>query len=194
MTLDTRMRIHEQCDARELFDFCRLLLGPSDGGKAPLDSNFTDEPNRLCNRLGQGYSAILEVEFDLATAPKSEWEKCYCEEDQEDAIEPDPDYKCSQCRKPDAYLEISWDTAYGYKGPNGEQCGDLHAAYIVSVAKWCDERGLTYSWHNEFNGDWCPGLENLNSLSKGGVEATAWFTSIALPAILSDISAKSALN
>lgn len=188
MTLDTRMRIHESCDPREVFDFCRDLMGPSEGGVAPRDSIFTEAPGSLQNRLGQGFSAILEVAHGIdGPLGKAEWETCTCEEDGEG----DPDYRCYSCKKPEAFLEISWDTGYGYRDEFGMGCGDLHALYIEFVAKWCDQRGLTYSWYNEFQGEWYPGLENLESLGRGGGEATAWFMNVARPAIEADIARRS---
>lgn len=189
MTLDTRMRIHESCDPMELFNFCRDLMGPSEGGVQPRDSIFTEAPGELRNRLGQGFPAILEVLYGMFDGPLSpaEWERCTCIDDD---CDPELGEKCYSCKKPQAFLEISWDTGYGYKNELGMGCGGLHAVFIMLVAKWCDERGLTYSWYNEFQGEWYPGTENLQSLTSGEVDAVAWFNNVAMPAIEADAVAR----
>ena len=51
------------------------------------------------------------------------------------------------------YIEVSFDTAYGYMGPNGESCSDLHAWLIREIARWVPE-GTTMFWLDEYSDTW----------------------------------------
>lgn len=85
-------------------------------------------------------------------------------------------------------IEVNWDTAYGYRGPNGESCSTLHAYYIAALGKWCDERGIAWKWRNEYTGEWFDGTDGLAEFGgfhdrPGG--AGDWFVNQVLPAIAS---------
>lgn len=47
-------------------------------------------------------------------------------------------------------MMLSFDTAYGMRGPEGGGCSDLHAYFILRLAQ---EFGLVH-WKNEFTGTW----------------------------------------
>lgn len=51
------------------------------------------------------------------------------------------------------YIEASFDTAYGYKGDNGEGCHDLHAWLIREIARWVPDN-TTMFWFAESEGRW----------------------------------------
>ena len=95
----------------------------------------------------------------------------------------DADWKCAYCRAPVAFVEVSFDTAYSYRAPNGAGCGDLHAALVNALGAWCDQRGLMWWWQNEFTGEWHEGRDGLDELGEGGKAATDWFVGTVAPAI-----------
>jgi hypothetical protein len=175
VTLDTRVIIQEATNAREVFDFCRDLLG------APADLPFDREPfggnPAFWNPCGVGLPAWLIVQYG-PDGPLLRDDDCNCEDG----------YRCLSCRKPDGFIEVSFDTAYGYRGSNGEGCGDLHAALVDRLGAWCDQRRLSWAWYNEFTGEWFAGREGLSDLGDGGRAAMEWYTGTALPAIARGMS------
>src|SRR5690606_25459508 len=129
------------------------------------------------NLPGQGLCALLDISYRPGAPLRTP----------EQAAEHDEDIcnlPCDGDRHPPAcWLEISINTAYGYKGDNGEGCGDLHARLVAELGQWLDERGIRWSWKNEFTGDIHSGYERLIDLCSAGFEATAWFRTSVLPAI-----------
>jgi hypothetical protein len=57
-------------------------------------------------------------------------------------------------------VEVSIDTGYGYRGPDGG-CRDLHARVVAELGQWLDSKGIAWSWQNEFTGETHPGYEGL---------------------------------
>jgi hypothetical protein len=89
-----------------------------------------------------------------------------------------------------AALEVSFDTSYGYRGPNGESCSALHARLVAKLGEWLDGRGVAWWWCNEYTGEWhandAAGRAALAEFAgahtrPGG--ADEWFRSLVLPAI-----------
>lgn len=67
----------------------------------------------------------------------------------------------------DAVAEIDFDTAYGFRGPNGEGCSALHAGYIRRLlAEYVEPRGLTLAWQDEFTGAIYSGADGLEQFGK----------------------------
>jgi len=60
-------------------------------------------------------------------------------------------------------MEVSFDTAYGYSGPEGG-CGDLHARLVRGLGEWLDGKGVRWSWLNEWTSEVHEGYERLTEL------------------------------
>ena len=188
MTLDTRIYLHDRADYREVFVKCNQLIGAHEGIR------FTDEPvsdwkdgKRLrgpedgewtiWNAPGQGLCALLDLSYRKDAplrAPGDHYR--YCEPDE-----------CDGGCAPACWLEVSFDTAYGYRGDNGEGCGDLHARLVAELGRWLDGKGVRWSWQNEFTGEIHSGYEGLTELGAGGLAALEWFAAEALPAIAAHV-------
>lgn len=206
MTLDTRIVIGKPTPVRPLFDFCRELLGaPAD---TPVHEGVCDG-----NRLGQkeirnpggiGLPAWLWIYYgadgpmrhvcdkwcDRKVGP-AEWD----DEGEhvvtaEDVASHAADIAGDPTENGWSAIEVSFDTAYGYTGPNGESCSDLHARLVRAVGAWCDRKGLPWKWQNEFTGEWHHGTDGLAEFGDAfrSTGAESWFREKALPAILSEVS------
>lgn len=186
MTLDTRVQVRGQIDYREVWLKCNQLIGAHEGIK------FTDEPVPewkdgerksgpedgewfIWNDLGQGLCALLDIHYRKdapLVAPGQHGS--YCDGEADGCSEP--------CGIP-CWLEISFDTAYSYRGENDEGCGDLHARLVALLGRWLDSKGIRWSWTNEFTGDTHWGFEGLTELGGGGAKASTWFREIVAPAL-----------
>lgn len=183
MTLDTRIYVHDPVDYWQVWVRCNQLIGADEG------TRFTDEPEphwkdgertrgpeggdwSIWNEPGQGLCALLDISYRKNAPLRAEPEPCdqYCEHDD--------DWQ----HAPACWLEISFDTAYSYTGPEGG-CGDLHARLVAELGRWLDEAGVRWSWQNEFTGEYHQGYEGLAELGAGGLKALDWFATQALPAI-----------
>ena len=54
---------------------------------------------------------------------------------------------------PEHYIRLAFDTAYAYSGVEGSVSG-LHNVILLKLAAYVTEQGGTYTWQNEFTGDW----------------------------------------
>lgn len=167
MTLSTDLYIHDQIDAKEVFDFCRELIG------APSTYRFIEDDDSIHGQPGQGLDAWLLV-YRLPNGP----------------IQPEPEphdeYCVEDCGYPHTsahWVRVNFDTAYGYRGPGGESCGQLHAKYVAQLGKWLDARSLRWSWRNEFTGEIHESYSGLGDLGQGAQEATDWFHNAVQPII-----------
>lgn len=88
---------------------------------------------------------------------------------------------------PAAFAKISWDTAYGFSGPNGMGCTELHSLAIRYVAACVMRRGYGITWKNEYTGEWNEGLTGFEEFGFGGAEAMDWFRNVARPAIAAEM-------
>lgn len=149
MTLSTVVYIIEPTTVREVFDEAHRLIGGQD---AEYDH---DERSKIwgCgvyrNLSGQGLPALLYVRYGV-DAPLTD--DC-ADEDHEDG---DCGYPF-----PAWSIEVDFDTAYGYRAPNGAGCGSLHAWLVRELGRHLTERGLTWYWRNEFDGSIHRGTDNL---------------------------------
>jgi hypothetical protein len=169
MTLDTRIYIHGPADYREVFVKCNQLIGADEGVR------FEDKPGNIWNKPGQGLCALLDVYYGQGgTALRKPGDHArYCDGEADECFSP--------CGVP-CWLEVSFDTAYGYRGPEGG-CGDLHARLVAELGRWLDGKGVRWSWQNEFTGEIHQGYEGLDGLASGGAEASSWFREIVAPAL-----------
>lgn len=195
MTLSTNVYVLDPIDHREVFHFCQGMLAKYDEDRrSPEQQAWTDkqdetwragksfvEPDNawsIANRIGQGLPAILDISY-RPNAPLRTPEQaaaCYdwCDDD------------CTEEHDQQAcWLDIDFDTAYGYKH-NGMGCGDLHAAFVSELGQWLDARGVRWSWRNEHTGEVHGGedrYERLIDLCSAGFEASAWFEHTVKPVI-----------
>lgn len=166
MTLSTDIYVHDEIDAREVFARMAQLLG------APLTYRFREEGNSIAAAPMQGLPAWLIVTRNadgtpVQTTKNNHWDEC----------ESDCDYNHS----PAHYLRVDVDTPYGYTGPDGEGCGDLHARLVTELGLWLDEREVTWSWRNEFTGEIFSRYDGLEDLAESGAKAEGWFRTRVLP-------------
>jgi hypothetical protein len=187
MTLDTRIFILDPINHKQVYAQCGRLIGQHEGIK------FTDDPvfdyrngekipspdglRSIWNKPGQGLPALLDMTYREGGPIKADPNACdrYCDDDE----------PCDQeSHKPAHWIEVSFDTAYGYRDDEGRGCGDLHASLVSQLGQWLDERHVRWMWQNEFTGEIHSGYERLVELCSAGFEATAWFETTVKPAIL----------
>jgi len=202
MTLDTRIFALDHIDAHEVFLFCRELLGATEAhtwtdeqGSTWRDGKSFVEPGNpwtIQNNLGQGLPAWLMLHYQpdapLRTADEAAEHDDYCSLPGTKWYDPDEGPCDSTHHDRACWLEVSFDTAYGYKDDRGYGCGDLHAEYVARLGKWLDEHGVRWEWKNEFTGEVHAGYERLIDLGTGGFEASAWFRTSVLPVIAADLA------
>lgn len=191
MTLNTDVYVLDEVDPMEVFRFCQGLLAKFDDQHRPTsEQRFRQNANSINNEGMQGLPAWLCLDHGagkpLRTAEEAaaHAEDCnlpgnpYYEADSEDCD------GAGYSHRPACWLELDFDTAYGYS-VNGMGCGDLHAVLVGELGEWLTGRGVRWLWQNEFTGEIHDDPKKLVELVSGGFEATAWFTTSVLPAILS---------
>jgi hypothetical protein len=184
MTLDTNIYILDRISHRDVFVKCNQLIGATEATefhneqiKTWRNGEGKPEPGNawaIGNKACQGLCALLDIYYRPDAALRAADNGCewYC----------DPD--CSdEHSNPACWLEVSFDTPYGYRDEQGRGCGDLHASLVSQLGQWLDERGVRWLWENEFTGEVHSGYERLVDLCTGGFEASAWFRTSVLPAI-----------
>lgn len=160
MTLCTHVFVCDQVEPMRAFDKCRDLLG------ATLETETTlrvgEEGWTVGNRVNQGLSALLYVSFrpDGPLRPSA-----------------DEDYG------PACWLDLSFDTGYAYAGPEGEDCGRLHARLVAELGSWLDGQGIAWQWKNEFTGEVFDRYDRLQDLAGGGEATREWFSWVVRPLI-----------
>lgn len=189
MTLDTRIYVQGPIPPRELHAFCNPLIG---GGE---QTRFSDRPDThwrtreltgirsLANEPDQGLDGWLMIYYREGKPLRLPGDHLdYCDED------------CDLVHVP-CWLEISLDTAYGYrkaKGPGpGGNCGALHGWFVLQVGLWLVARNVCFGWHNEFTGEDHQGFEGLEEMGRDGANAAGWFANVvvpALPAMMEDLA------
>jgi hypothetical protein len=196
MTLNTEVVAITPCDAHDVFHECRRLLGATDAhpfndedrGAKTYATRDGDERQiypeddgvwEIGNQIGIGLPALMWVEYRPGLEPRrtpEEHHRC------EDYCDPDCDRKYHD---PACWVEIHFDTAYGYRGANGEGCGDLHARLLFDLGQWFDERKIGWGWENEFTGEWHyeDKYKALKELVSGGGQAMTWFVETVQPLI-----------
>lgn len=194
MTLNTEIYLHGTVGIPEFFEFCqRALLAFDEQARSLGDVEWADKEGYFdkstrerSNKIGQGLPAILKLTYRpdvplLAVEQAAEHDE-YCNEDGD----------CDGTgHKPPHWACVNLDTAYGWRdSARGWRCGDLHAALIRLFGGYLDERGVAFSWENEFTGEVHDGYNNLDGLGAGGANATQWFDSVVLPVIAREIEAK----
>lgn len=210
MTLDTRVYVLDEVDHREVFRECQRLIGQyATDRRGPDQQRWTDEQNKtwskgesfvelgnpwtIGNDVGQGLPAWLLVYYRPAESYRSadqsaEHDEWTCNFPGAKHYEPDEPLCDETEHDQPCWLEISMDTAYGYRGPEGMGCGDLHARIVAELGQWLDAKGARWKWRNEFSGEIHEGYERLIDIASSGFEASAWFSTTVAPAIAAQIA------
>jgi hypothetical protein len=152
MTLTTKIAIVEPTPVREVFDACRRLLS---GEGVPFThdlSTWKDGVTVYRNQAGAGLHALLWVEYgaDAPLVPSPE-------------SADDPDERSYYPPVDQWSVVVYFDTTYGYRGDHGGSCDDLHAWLIRELGHWLSERGLTWLWNEEYNGEWHPSTDPVDA-------------------------------
>jgi hypothetical protein len=197
VTLKTSVAIGVPTDVVELFQFCRVLVDTPDG--APFDheacSDWRPGQRQILNHGGIGADAWLWIYYgaDGPIPPHAHDEFCSVElggkydTTQEQIDEHAAWVAADPTENGWAAIEVTFDTAYSYRGDNGEGCSDLHARIVTALGQWLDAKGLPWKWQNEYSGEWFDRYDGLAEFGDAhrATGADAWFRSQVLPAITS---------
>lgn len=198
MTLDTRVYVLDAIDPHETFAKCRALIGATDRHVYTDEQtktwrkgeSFVEPGNHwsIWNTPGQGLPALLDINYrpgcPLRTQEQADAHDEDCNIPKNSGYVPEwGPCDGSHMYRRACWLEVSFDTAYGYRDENGYGCGDLHARLVAELGRWLDERGVRWEWQNEFTGEVHTGYDRLVDLASSGFEASAWFRTSVLPAI-----------
>lgn len=118
---------------------------------ATTGEQFIEDESELRSTLGQGLPAILTVTYGSdgpLTWPHRDGEAC-------DGEECCPDYGDTADPLHEHFVAVDFDTAYGWRAPNGAGCADLHAFLLHEVGVWLASEGVEdWSWRHEERGTW----------------------------------------
>lgn len=209
MTLDTRIAVRAaNVSAHEIFMYCRTLLSTPDGTPYCTEAdNHTGEPRNpgekeLWHRPGLGLDAWLMLYYGADGSLPCHVHDDFCDAEvgpakwdtrpvpqmvTQEMVDEHAEWVASDPTENGwATVEISIDTAYGFKGDNGESCSDRHARFIHELGLWLDTRGCEWMWKNEYTGEWFTGRDGLDAFgryhaSEGG--PGEWFAGVVIPAI-----------
>jgi hypothetical protein len=131
VTLSTAVSVRDAVPVRELFDWCRHLLGVPASAPAQ-ERDYGDGVRSIGNPAGIGAPALLRIHYLDDTAR---------------TVVPRP-------RDPDAVgwawqSNVAFVTGQRWRGANGAGCQDLHAWLLSTLGGWLDERAAYWRWaHN----------------------------------------------
>lgn len=199
MTLNTSVVIGKPHDVREIYSVCRALLDTPDHVEpierpANTGGFYRDELASIGHPVGVGLSALLDIRYGV-DGPMQHVCGSDCEVDPAGGYPTEADIEETHqwaARSPTqngwAAIEVTFDTAYGYRGEDGESCSDLHARLVTALGRWLDARGLPWKWQNEYTGDWFDRFDGLAEFGDAhrSTGADAWFRNLVLPAIASE--------
>lgn len=144
MTLATSIHIQAPLNYQLVFLKARETIGiPAEHPfKVEGDTGLGWDNGQWVRSVPGGFRSALDVSHnngELLVSECSEW----CEQ------------PCDYHRDlPPAYIDVRLDTAYGYHGPNGESCSDLHRSIVAQLGAWLDEQGVNWWAQDEFTGEW----------------------------------------
>lgn len=166
MTLDTRIALLGPAKPEEVFQFARDLLRAPDRVPVKREPGTYGRENQeqWSHPPGQGLNAWLFMYVAVDGPIRYTWRY------------DDPESGAHDLNGKDIFIEVSFDTAYGYEAPNGAHCTDLHAYLVEEFVRWGAERDIEVWWENEMTGDWSQGTNGLGDFGnpyKGreGIEA-----------------------
>lgn len=138
-------------DSRAVFIKMRQIIGAGEQyaafDQAPdPTSDMSWERDRAYShnmQIGQGLPALMWVDHNRGELVSTGGHGEYCE--------PDCD---GEYDDPAGYIEINYDTAYGYRADNNASCSDLHAWITQEIGAWLDQQGASWQWYDESGYGW----------------------------------------
>lgn len=127
MTLGTYIRIDQPVPVKPLLDHLTVLVGGD-----PATAERVEKPGMIANRLGQGFAAIVDIDYGLDGPLQLE----YLDVPDKWTVEHDEPFTPA----PAAIIQVDLDTAYGYRDEHGRGCVELHRDLISATAEWVRER------------------------------------------------------
>jgi hypothetical protein len=200
MTLNTKVAVGKPTDVRKIFDFCNQLLnapGTVEWSEGDCDGHRAGQ-SEIYNRPMQGLPAWLWIYHGSRVHEHDEW----CDSEvgpakwddtgqhvvtQDEVDQHVAEVAADPTMNGWAAIEVTFDTAYGYRGDGGESCSDLHARLLTALGQWLDARDLPWKWQNEFTGEWHDGIDGLAEFGDAFAMtgAQSWFEDVVKPAIAS---------
>jgi hypothetical protein len=180
MTLDTRVYIRDAIDPIEVFDYCNKIIGAGEKiertTKHPVDAAPGDgnAPLWTFNNPNQGLHALLTVRY-RKDGPLLTPEKAAAHEQCGD------DCEALHCEREHCWVEVAFETSYGYTGPSGEHCGQYHADLVMQLGHWLTASGCNWRWRDEKTGAVWDRYDHMQDLIDAGADAKQWFTKDVLP-------------
>ena len=182
MTLTTEMYVLDEINPQEVFGEVRRLLGATYPAHPYTDSADEDGYDgwTIEHPPGIGLEAWAMLRYKpgkpLRTAEEIAAHDC-----------PEPDMgDCEEyhLHYPACWLSIWLDTAYGGNPTR------VHARLVAELGRWLDDRGIRWSWKNEYDGAIFGGEDRYTSLTRlldDGEAGEKWFADVVKPLIEREI-------
>lgn len=215
MTLNTEIYIRGEIGALDVFNFLvHQLLEFDDARRDFTAVRTTAEADTylpfhqadgagptwtMGTVVGQGLPAWTMVHYRPGGAYRTDAESAahdtdICNVPESEFFDGDDPVCDGSHHEPACHLEVEMDTAYGFEGPNGMRCDHLHGVMVARLGALLDERGIAWSWRNEYTGEVHEGATGLDGLLRAGEAGNAWFDQLAMPAIQAQIQGAEALR
>ena len=164
MGVHVAVYVHGRADYREVFDECNQLLGAGQDVRFRDDPAFSADCGLIWNVEDQGLDAILNVSYGHGgSALRLEPDECGEECGRDCDVHSDT---------PACWLEVGFETAIDPEEPNA--AGNLLAQLVAGLSRWLDDKGIGWSWLHTTTGEVHQGLEGLNTIGKGRLQAWAF--------------------
>jgi len=186
MTLNTRVRFKNPVNARALHDWANQDLLKA------KDPDLDVREKSIVNAPGQGFAAWLITEHNLGRPFEFESSLPLDSDFWNEFPDELGNERAQFEAEPVGYVDLTFDTSYGFRDDHGRGCSELHAGYVVRVAAHAAELGVGIAWNNEFTGEWHDGIEGLDQFADNGKDAQDWFRNVAAPAVAAHINAEEA--
>lgn len=173
MTLNTHIYLTGPIGARQAFETATSVILKTAGREG--ETAKVDPPRESWD--GPGVELLSTVPGQGLPA----WVMCHYRKDGPlapvDQYDDDDDYEEEPYLiRPACDLELSWDTAYGYKD-NGLSCTQLHVLALIELRRVLPAE-VAMKWKNEYSGKINAELEGFEDFLGAGREAGSWFESI----------------
>lgn len=148
-------------DVRKVYELCRPIVQTPDAAEPMTTAAWRPGRQRLSNPIGIGALACLDVEYS-PDGPCSHVcdDRCLINHKVCERGDPDDDPDENGWSAAIVYL----DTAYGYRGPGGDRCGDVHAYLIREIGRALDGWGRPWQWFDYDHCEWHTRFDGLHIL------------------------------